>query len=268
MRQGRRDWKKAARSGICAALPGLFTLLPVPANAGAWTRDEGRGEIIFSSASSIASRRFGSNGRPVAAGSFRKTDAGVSISYGWTADTTLLASLAGTLRQTDAGFEGVAGGTFGIRQALWRGGRTVVSAEVIAGISGERRLLTGAPWDPPFYGEAALQAGQSLEFGGYGAFADLRMAFRLSGAGRRHQARADLTFGIRPTKGWLVLAQGFAVAETGGSGFPSRRWLTAQVSLVYEGFAPWSLQLGLNTRLAGREVAKDAGAVISLWRTF
>jgi protein XagA len=265
----RQVWPDGMRIALLAAATLAGGSLPLPVLAGAWTQGEGKGEIIFSNASAVANRAYDGRGRPVPSSSFRKTETTLSVAYGWTADTTLLASAGGTMRQIAAGLEGVGAGTLGLRQSLWRNAGAVISAEGIIGVTGEKRLLSGAPWDPPTYAEAALLAGQSLEIAGRGAFIDGRAAFRLASAGRRHQMRLDASFGIRPREGWLVLAQAFGVQETGGGRkFPARRWVTAQASLVYEGFAPWSLQIGVNARVLGRHVAKDSGAVVALWRKF
>lgn len=242
-----------------------------PAMAGAWTQDEGRGQIIFSSISTTASSRFNGRGRPVRSGAFRKLDSGLALEWGFREGTTLLATASGVVRSLPAGFEAVGAGSIGLRQRLWRDDRSVLSLDLLAGASGDRRLLGGPAWDAPWHGEAALGLGHSTEAFGLPVFADARAGFRFAGGGRRHAARLDLTLGVRPVTNWLILTQFFAWQEIGVSGGampPRRRWLTAQASVVYEGFAPWLVQIGVLGTLAGRETGQETGAVVSLWRRF
>jgi hypothetical protein len=239
--------------------------------AGAWTQEAGRGQVIFSSISTEATSRFDRHGRPLRAGAFRKADSGLALEWGVRDGLTLLATASGLARSHQAGIEAIGAGSLGLRQRLWREGGTVVSAELMAGASGDRRLLGGPAWDAPWHAEAALGLGHSTTIRDLPAFVDTRMAYRLAGGGRRHALRADLTLGVRPVPNWLLLAQAFAWQETGGNGHwlpPRRRWLTAQASVVYEGFAPWLLQAGVLGTVAGRETGREAGAIVALWRRF
>jgi hypothetical protein len=262
---------RAARCRIgCAALLLALLARASPAAAGAWTQEAGRGEVIFSTRSTAATTRFDARGAPLRSGRFAKSDSRLALEWGLRDGTTLIGGLSGLARSLPAGFEGVGAGHAGLRQRLWRADTTVVSVEALAGASGDRRLLGGAAWDAPWHAEAALLAGRSGTLGGWPVFADARAAFRLAGGGRRHAARLDLTVGLRPAARWLVLAQAFGWRELGDDRrFPPRRaWLTAQASVVYEGFSPWLLQAGVSATLAGRETTRETGALVALWRRF
>lgn len=160
---------------------------------------------------------------------------------------------------------------FGIRLRLARSENTVLSVQAaarIAGASDDRNPAEIGNTDPE--ADFRVLVGRSLYVGDWPAFLDLQAAYRVRAGPPPDEYRIDVTFGIRPAKDWLLLAQSFNVISTGrGAGiFPDTRYHKLQGSVVWEFSPGWAVQAGVLATVAGRNALRERGVVAGLWRWF
>lgn len=153
----------------------------------------------------------------------------------------------------------------GLRYAVVRGDRGVVAVQVGAAEAGEGRNAGYAtPGRGGLDAEVRILAGTSMAVRRAELFVEAQVA-RLRRPDLADENRLDATLGFRPDQSWLLMTQIYA-GETVSR--PARSsWIKTETSIV-RSFGAWSLQAGWRQTLAGREVARDRGAVIGIWRGF
>lgn len=196
----------------------------------------------------------------------RDENLGVFLEHGLTDRLTVQAK-AGLTRGHDSfvRYEGRGPLELGLRYAVVRTPRTVASVYLGAAEAGVGR---NAGYAAPGRGDADFEArlliGRSQVTRRGEIFADLQAA-RLKRSGLADETRLDATLGFRPTRNWLVTAQTYA-GEADAKPLKSQ-WVKAELSVVRR-FGAWSLQAGWRESVAGRNIAKDRGVVLGIWRGF
>jgi len=236
-----------------------------PAHAGAWPVTPGETLAIVKYERAQADEAFDADGDRVAIPERLDESVSLYVERGLTGRLTLQGKLGWTRGEDSAGdYDGRGPVELGLRYALLRGDRSVVSLYLGAALAGEGR---NAGYAAPGAGEADLEArllaGRSLTLGGRPAFAEAQIA-RLDRGGLPDETRLDLTFGVEPRDGWLVLAQAYAGQADGAAG---ARWLKLDLSAVRR-LGPWRVQAGWRRSLAGRSGPAEQGPVLAVWRTF
>lgn len=273
-----RSWGSASefRRPSGAAVLAMALLQATPASAGAWLRPEGEGEIIFKPEIMIAGRRFDNRRRAGRADRFAKNDNGATIEYGIRPDLTLivLASQRGEvfLRNGDPQRVMTSSVGGGLRIALWRGGSTVVSAQV-TGTSGLERSFPGLErrFGPRHEVDGRVLAGHGFAIGGWPAFLEAQLGYRWRSTRHADELRLDLTFGVRPVPRLLILMQAFntlALQRGPAEGGGRARQHKLQASAVLDLTDTWSLQAGVFAAVAGQDTLKERGVTLGLWRKF
>ncbi|MBO9707592.1 MAG: hypothetical protein J7521_05220 [Caulobacter sp.] len=234
--------------------------------AGAWPRDRGEGLVILKYERQSADEGFDPDGQLVAIDHRRDQALSIYGEYGLSRRLTLQAK-AGLTRGHDrfVSYEGRGPVELGLRYGLVRTERSAVSLYLGAAKDGVGR---NAGYAPPGKGdtdlEARLLAGTSRTVRGRSYFGEIQIA-RLRRQGLADETRLDTTVGVRPRKGWLLLAQ--AYGGQADSHPVKSRWLKSEVSLVRE-MGDWSVQGGWRWTPTGRETAADHGPVLAVWRRF
>lgn len=258
---------------ICAT---ALSLAPTGASAGAWPRDPGRTEIIFTATAMDSNRSFDRSGRALGSGRFAKQELAVLAEHGWSENLTLI--VGGGLRHMAMREAGVArhagSGTAlaGARLRLWSGGGSVVSMQATVEGGGERSLPgIGRALEAPAEADLRVKAGHGFDFLSMPAFAEIQAGYRWRGGRHADEARLDATLGFRPIPQLLVLLQSFnaTAAESDrrfGGGRLRRHKL--QPSLVWDLNQDWSVQAGVFATIGGRETIQERGVVAALWRRF
>ncbi|MDI1364322.1 MAG: hypothetical protein PSX79_05550, partial [bacterium] len=188
------------------------------------------------------------------------------VEHGLTDRLTLQAK-AGLARGHDAfvRYSGRGPIELGLRYAVLKTPRGVAAVYVGAAEAGAGR---NAGYAAPGKGEADLEArllaGRSVVTRHGAIFADLQVA-RLRRSGLANETRLDATLGFRPSGKWLMLAQTYA-GEADRRPLKSR-WLKAELSAV-RSFGGWGVQAGWRETVTGREIPKDRGVVLGVWRGF
>lgn len=291
------DMMKYAASLLAACLvaPNAF--------AGAWTHDKGKGLIISGTSYNQANLAFDSESSLTTPVEFQKIDSTFYLEYGLTDQLTLVGNSAlqdvtFTSSEGLQNFSGFATSKLGLRRGIninspWKlavqpslvipaGGESVPDGDLgIGGIGAEVRVLAGRP----------IKLGNRYGFFNAEAAYDYR-----SGAAPR-QITADLTLGIQMINHVKIIGQGFyrntndAVFD--GDAILANESLKLQASIVVD-LPNWnfkkktnaeddeeaivedapkstrktSLQLGVFQTVAGRNIVREQGVIVTLWNRF
>lgn len=241
-------------------------LLCGQAHAGAWPVEPGETLAILKYERIAAGEAFDPNGDRLAMPP--RTDEAVSlyVERGLTRRLTLQGKLGWT-RGEDAfaDYDGRGPVELGLRYALLRDDRSVISLYAGAALAGEGR---NAGYAAPGAGttdlEARLLAGRSMALAGRPAFAEIQLA-RLDRSGLPDETHLDLTMGVEPSARWLLLAQTYAGQADGAATRP--RWLKLELSAVRR-VGDWRLQAGWRQSIAGQDSPAESGPVFAVWRSF
>jgi hypothetical protein len=253
---------------------GLMTYATA-AFAGAWTLDEGTGQLLVTSTAMQASTLFSTGNALQPIPHYNKDESQALIEYGVT--NWFTAMFAPSLQHVDIDppFAGARSGLgytdIGGRARIWSDASWVVSGQVVFRIPGTFDNTNPAAigyTDP----EVDLRGlvGYSFKAGTLPAFVDVEVAQRFRIGGPPDEFRTDVTFGIHPADKWLLLAQSFNVTSEGAGtwGFGSFGYYKLQLSAVYEVTTSLSLQLGGYSTYWGRNALQENGLVVGAWYKF
>jgi protein XagA len=254
-------------------LTSALTLLPQLASAGAWLRDEGQTQVIFSSSYTGARQRFDKKAKPVPVGFFAKKNLQILTEHGFSSHITMIAGITALHQQaSNTGQRStVAEGSVlaGIRLRLWSQAETILSAQLTGEATGERRFgLLNRRFDPPASTDLRLLLGHSFTTGGMSGFIDLQTAYRWRGGSHPDETHIDATLGLRPLAKTLLLFQSFNSFSLGPerrTGLGPARQHKLQTSIVYDLTDRLSLQAGGFASLAGKESLKERGLLVAVW---
>jgi hypothetical protein len=106
--------------------------------------------------------------------------------------------------------------------------------------------------------------GYSFKIDALPSFVDVEVAQRLRLGGPPDEFHTDVTFGIRPSDRWLLLAQSFSVISEGAGtwGFGSYSYHKLQLSAVYAVTPRLSVQIGGYSTYWGQNALQENGLVI------
>lgn len=225
-----------------------------PVCAGAWTPEEGHGEIVVTTLFDQANVAFDQAGRFTPTPQYRSLQASSSLGA-----------------PDNQRFTGLGDSEIGLQARLWRNDSAVLSGAVQA------RLPTSAgaanswlPGTPHADFDFRLLLGKNVSVGPLPGFIEIQAACRLRGGPAPDEARADLTFGVYVTPRLMVLAQSFNIVSgpSDRPDFPRLSQSKAQFSLVYSLNKDWRAQAGGFTTLAGTSAYRENGGLVAFWRRF
>jgi protein XagA len=243
--------------------------------AGAWTLDEGTGQLIFTNTAMQATNLFSTGYTLQPTPRYNKDEAQALIEYGVTNWFTaiFMPSLqhVDIAQPFDAERSGLGYTDFGGRARIWSDTSWVMSAQVTFRIPGTYEYTNPAAigyTDP----EVDLRGlvGYSFKVGTLPSFVDVEIAQRFRIGGPPDEFRTDITFGVHATDQWLLLAQSFNVTSEGAGtwGFGSFGYYKLQLSAVYAVTTSVSLQLGGYSTYWGRNALQENGLVVGAWYKF
>ncbi len=264
-----------ARLGRAANLAWACALIvgaPAGACAGAWTEPAGSGLMIET--------LFGWTGRgaPWGAGpavSQSKAEAQTYVEYGASDQVTIFGQMAieryALGRPDDNVYSGLDYSDLGLRAKLWSTGQWI--------FSGEATLLLPGAWNPAAKaqegntggaGEGLLLAGTNFSLGSWPGFFDAELGYRLRTAGPPDEWHADMTVGLKPSPGFILMVQDFTTVSTASTNrdFPAWRSSVVEASLVVPLAGRWSLQAGVFTSVIAVKTNTERGVALSIWRRF
>jgi hypothetical protein len=268
--------------GLAARLcPAAFLAFPPafvasrPASAGAWTPDQGHGEVIVTTLFDRADSAFNQAGHFTPTPLYRSLQASAFVDYGvtdWLAVLVKPSVQSSSLGPPqDQRYTGLGNSEMGAQARLWRDDSTVlaVQANLIAPTTaGAVNSWLAGSRNAAF--DLRLLLGENVAIGALAGFVDLSGGVRVRGGPAPNEAHADLTFGLYATPSLLLMAQSFIILSGPSSNPDYPRWAQAkaQFSLVASLNPDWRIQLGGYTTLAGQNAYRENGALVAVWRKF
>lgn len=254
-------------------MAGLFS----PAWAGAWNLPKNKGQIIITSQFSDGSRIFDDNGKAAVPVDYSKQDSRLFIEHGLAKKWTLVGSASYqqlTFRGPDSAinFDGFDDAFLGVRyQIARRQGLAVALQGGFINAAGPRdnRLDISGRKD-----QLELRAlyGRSWEHGWGDVFIDTQIGGRLKTDGGYHSTVFDVTAGYKPNKKWMFMGQAFSAKREresrGGFTAPQRAQVKASGSIVFQTSEKSRVQIGYERSLAGRNVVREQGIILSTWVSY
>jgi hypothetical protein len=254
---------------------GLAGLGVAPARAGAWTPDQGHGEVIVTTFFEQASESYNQAGRLTPTALYRSAQGTAYVAYGVT--DWLAAIVRPGVQSSSLGppanqsYTGLGDSEIAAQARVWRDDSTVIS--VLAGVrapetgGAANRSLSG-PNQPQY--DARLMLGHNIAIGGLSGFVDFSAGYRLVGGTAPNEGHFDATLGLYVTPRLLVLAQSFNTISGPSNNPATPQWAQAkaQFSLVYSLSEQWRVQGGGFFTLAGENAYRENGLLLALWRKF
>ena len=263
--------RRSRAAGATLALA-LTLAAPVAALAGAWTEPQGSGLLIET--------LFGWTGAGAPWGDNpavkqNREDAQTYVEYGVTNELTIFGQTAleryALSPPTQNTYTGLDYSDIGLRAKLWSTGNWVFSAEATLFAPGAHNGAAPAQaGDTGGAGEARLLAGTNFTVGSTPAFFDGEFGWRLRTGGPPDEWHGDLTLGLKPAPGVLVMIQDYTTVSgaSANAEFPAWRTSVLEASVVIALGDRWSVQLGLFTSVWAVKTNTQHGVAVAVWRTF
>lgn len=256
-------------------LPLLLAQASTDAVGGAWTSEEGRGQVIVTTTFTRSTRQFDGDGHAVSIPKFDKLETNALIEYGVTPWLTAIAQpqlRRTTIDEPTNAFSAGFGYTeLGARARLWSGGSSVFSVQGIARVPGQSDPENAAEMgytDPEY--DLRLLAGHSFKLGAWDAFVDGQLGYRLRTGDPSSEVRLDFTLGVRPVAEYLILLQSFNnLADGTASGaFENTHEHKVSLSGVWDFAKDWSVQIGGIATVTGEYALRERGMIAGVWHQF
>jgi hypothetical protein len=269
-RQGFSQHILSVASGLAVAAFGV-----APASAGAWTPEQGQGEIIVTTFFEQASAAYNQAGQITPTSLYRSGQATAYVAYGvtdWLAAIVRPGVQSSSLgAPANQNYTGLGDSEIAAQARVWRDDSTVIS--VLAGVrapttGGATNSWLQSPNRPEY--DLRLLLGHNLTLAGLSGFVDFSAGYRFVGGTAPNEGHFDATFGLYATPDLLVLAQSFNTISgaSGNPGAPQWAQAKAQLSLVYRLSAEWRVQGGGFVTLAGQNAYRENGVLLAVWRKF
>ncbi len=268
------------RTRFCpaSALIALIVLaVPAPVLAGAWTQEEGHGQVILQSSAAYSATEFGPSYDLYASRPYDKVEVTLVFEYGATDWLTLIAApqfLSVSFGQpSPSSYTGLGYQDAGARVRLWRDDTSVVSAQVIGRFPGTGNSQSAAAvgYEDP---EVDLRMLYGLSFTMFGkpAFLDVQLAQRMRFGPPPDELHLDVTLGWRVVERWQLLAQSFNVISEGAGTGPyfgdSYEYYKLQMGAAYDLSAAVTLQLSVFGTVFARNAPQENGVVLAAYYRF
>jgi hypothetical protein len=243
--------------------------------AGAWTPDQGQGEIIVTTFFEQANAGYNQSGQFTPTPLYRSAQATAYIAYGVT--DWLAAIVRPGVQSSSLGapanqhYTGLGDSEIAAQARVWRDDSTVIS--LLAGVraptsGGATNSGLQGPNQPEY--DVRLLLGHNIAVQTLSGFLDFSAGYRLVGGSAPDEGHFDATLGLYATPELLVLAQSFNTISGPSSNPNNPQWAQAkaQLSLVYRLNADWRVQGGGFVTLAGQNAYRENGLLLALWRKF
>jgi|GEM_PF-1171562 len=267
--------------------------------AGAWMQPKGDGLVISGTSINRANLAFDGEGKLLTPVDFEKIDSTFYAEYGLSDRLTLvgntaLQDISYTSSEGPQLYRGFATSKLGLRYGIKSNSPWALALQPSLVIpAGGEAVPDGDLGLGGFGAEIRLLAGRSLRFGKRAGFINAEAAYDARSGGAPRQITADLTMGVNLTDKIQLIGQGF-YRHTNGALFEkdvilSNESLKLQASLVIdvpdirlikpkpqdeESSSPavrkgkTSLQIGVFQGVAGRNIVRERGGMVTLWNTF
>lgn len=266
----RRAWYHLA--GATVAILVAIVAASTPAWAGAWTQEEGHGQVLLQGYGAASSSEFGPSSDLYASRPYDKVEVTLSFEYGATDWLTLLVApqyLSVNLGEPfPSSYSGPGYTDAGARVRLWRDEAWVVSAQVVGRFSGTGNSQSAAAVG---YEDAELDlrllAGYAFTLFGKAAFLDLQAAQRMRFGPPPDEVHVDLTLGVRVAERWQLLMQSFNVISEGAGEGPyfgdSYAYYKVQLGALYDWNAAVTVGFSVVSTVYARNAPQENGVTLT-----
>lgn len=260
-------------------MTGVFFLFYSPlAFAGAWTLEANTRHVISTTIIDRADQVLG----PDVMGTnpnFSKFESGLYIEQGIAEGITLIGQSALQTVSFNNGveqinFNGFGNSSLGLRYALKRSDKQVVSVELHGVVSaGGEDVPDGDLGRGGLSIDARILYGRNFTFAAKPGFVDLQLGIRPRLNSDPLEWRSDISAGLSLNDELMVLGQSFYTRSDGTVRDPldpvfATESLKGQLSIVYWVKPKFGLQFGAFTTLAGRNVVKEEALVLGVWQRY
>lgn len=264
--------------GSALVLFALLLLAGAPsARGGAWTQEEGHGQVILQGSATYSATEFGPSYDLYASRPYDKVEVTLVFEYGATDWLTLLAAPqflnVSFGDPSPSSYAGPGYQDIGARVRLWRDAASVVSAQVVGRFSGTGNSQSAAAVgyeDPEL--DLRLLYGLSFTLFGRPAFLDVQLAQRMRFGPPPDELHLDLTLGWRVVERWQLLAQSFSVISEGAGTGPyfgdSYEYYKLQMGAAYDLSAAITVQLSVVGTVFARNAPQENGLVLAAYYRF
>ncbi|MFG1319959.1 hypothetical protein [Xanthobacter autotrophicus] len=250
----------------------LMLFAALPARAGAWTQEEGHGQVILQGSAVHSGSEFGPSSKLYDSRPYDKVEATLVFEYGASDWLTLI--IAPQFLAVDLGapapssYAGPGYTDAGARVRIYNENDVVVSAQVVGRLPGTGNSQSAAAVG---YEDAELDlrllAGWSFPLFGKAAFLDLEAAQRLRFGDPPDEFHLDLTLGVRVAERWQVLFQSFNVISEGAGEGPyfgtSYEYYKLQLGAAYDLSEAVTLGIALVSTVFARNAPQENGVVLT-----
>jgi hypothetical protein len=264
------------RARIGSILGVSLFCVPTVAWAGAWTLEEGKGQVIVTGTVSQASDAFDSSRGLGSTPRYSKFELQGLVEYGLSQRFTMMVSPSlqyiDIASPTNASRGGFGYTEFGGRYRFMQGNDWVFSGQTLLREPGTDQATNPAAvgyTDPELDMRALF--GQSFNVSGLPAYVDIQVGQRFRFGDPPDEFRFDATFGLYVAPKWLLLAQSLNVfSEGAGSSvlFPAYDYEKLQLSAIYSVTNNLALQFGGFTTFSGRNALQENGLITGIWYKF
>lgn len=258
-------------------LPLLLALSwPQAAQAGAWTQEDGKAQIISGSILSEADRTFGDPG-PI---SFQRELFQTYAEYGWSKDLTLIAEIdmatVGVAQNGGAAFHDSdnafsAGMRWDWNSYFGWSDWGVFSLEASYRVAGAFNFAISANRSTGGQGaELRLLYGRNFRWLDRDGFVNVELAHDFLSGARPDETPVDVSAGLWVAENHQLLLQSFNLFAAAGhpGGYPAFNSHKLQVSWIYR-WSPRTLyQLGAFFSPMGNNALVEQGVAFSIWQRF
>jgi len=265
---GTRAYLRNARFSACLGLS-LWIAAISAASASPWSRHDG--ELLV-----ISRAEYFSAALVEEPGLFRRTETNTYFEYGLTSAITIGGKTiyGATWLETEDRIEGERGlsevegfGQFQFLRNNRQAGAVKLSVGKSGGIgSGARTSMQSQRPDA----EIAALYGHNFAAGKLDLFAAAEAGYRRRFGVAADFVRLQATLGAKPAERMTILLEGYAAVsvrneDLGGADFDI---VKLQPSLIYHAGKRWSIQVGMNEEILGRNLALGRTFFIGVWSTF
>lgn len=265
------------RSPACVLLTLMLLAVPAPLLAGAWTQEEGHGQVILQSSAAYSATEFGPSYDLYASRPYDKVEVTLVFEYAATDWLTLIAApqflYVSFGEPSPSSYTGPGYQDVGARMRLWRDEASVVSAQVVGRFPGTGNSQSAAAVgyeDPEL--DLRLLYGLSFTMFGKAAFLDVQLAQRMRFGPPPDELHLDVTLGWRVAERWQLLAQSFNVISEGAGTGPyfgdSYEYYKLQFGAAYDLSSAVTVQMSVVSTVFARNAPQENGVVLAAYYRF
>lgn len=265
------------KSCIAAFAVGIVLCGAFPAHAGAWPLPVGEIQIIAPVTFTKANKSYDARRKLKKHSPYEKIEVSPYVEYGLTKSLTLIGELSWFRDHTSYYIWDFNRSSFGRLEA---GGRLSLGMwkETRFSLLAQGVVHFATAGDDPYVSrrgdvdaEIGMVLGRSFTLLGRPGFSDNKITYTWRPRGLPGEVSADLTIGVKPWPGTMILLKNESFSSLGGSVTTQAMSMAATklgLSVVQEIFRSLSAELGYMQTLTGRNIIRERSLRFGVWYKF